>query len=90
MKVISTPFPSIGMMAARASELGLSYGMYSSGPQYIADLENGYYEKHYTRSGKRKAVGNNADRKGASESADKGTNKADSDILPVDYKCGIT
>ncbi|MGN1105914.1 MAG: hypothetical protein ACI4RH_04625 [Huintestinicola sp.] len=53
-KITSNTFPTIEMVAARASELGMSYGTYSSSQQYTADKCSGYFETTYTRSGRRR------------------------------------
>ena len=52
-KIKSNAFPTIEMVAARASELGMSYGTYSGSKQYTADKCSGYFETTYTRSGRR-------------------------------------
>lgn len=53
-KITSKAFPTIEMVAARASELGMSYGAYSVSAQYKADIIEGYYETTFTRSGRRR------------------------------------
>lgn len=47
------PFPTIEMISSRAGELGMSYGKYCSSPQYTADKNSLWFERHFTRSGKR-------------------------------------
>lgn len=53
----SKAFPTIGMVNARAAELGMSYGAYCSSKQYEADITNDWYFDNYTRKGKRKNAG---------------------------------
>lgn len=53
-KATSNAFPTIEMVAARAAELGMSYGTYSSSKQFTADKCSGYFETTFTRSGRRR------------------------------------
>lgn len=53
-KITSNTFPTIEMVAARASELGMSYGTYSGSKQYTSDKCSGYFEMTFTRSGRRR------------------------------------
>lgn len=53
-KITSHAYPTIDMVASRASELGMSYGAYSSSKQYTADINSGYFEMTFTRSGRRR------------------------------------
>ena len=82
----SKPFPTIGMVSTRANELGMSYGTYSSSSQYKQDIICGWYEKHYTKSGRRKQAN---DRKADSGTDVQSENETDRNILPDDYLCGI-